>query len=138
MELLPPHLQDDKVAIATANPIVTGWVNPFKLKYNQFQYNKLLFFNSTISIFFLSVSHSRSKVDAIDSFRKNGFIESEETEDGEVPLKQCYFKFDKLCPLFVSCIPMDRSQFAKSVLMKEHQFIMQVDISMRLSFPPPP
>lgn len=33
MELLPPHLQDDKVAIATANPIVTGWVNPFKLKY---------------------------------------------------------------------------------------------------------
>lgn len=32
MELLPPHLQDDKVAIATANPIVTGWVNPFKLK----------------------------------------------------------------------------------------------------------
>lgn len=24
MELLPPHLQDDKVAIATANPIVTG------------------------------------------------------------------------------------------------------------------
>lgn len=33
MELLPPHLQDDKVAIATANPIVTGWINPFKLKY---------------------------------------------------------------------------------------------------------
>lgn len=33
MELLPPHLQDDKVAIATANPVVTGWVNPFKLKY---------------------------------------------------------------------------------------------------------
>lgn len=32
MELLPPHLQDDKVAIATANPIVTGWMNPFKIK----------------------------------------------------------------------------------------------------------
>lgn len=32
MELLPPHLQDDKVAVATANPIVTGWINPFKLK----------------------------------------------------------------------------------------------------------
>lgn len=31
-ELLPTHLQDDKVAIAAANPIVTGWINPFKLK----------------------------------------------------------------------------------------------------------
>lgn len=33
LEMLPTHLQDDKVAIATANPIVTGWVNPFKLTY---------------------------------------------------------------------------------------------------------
>lgn len=32
MELLPPHLQDERVAIATANPIVCGWINPFKLK----------------------------------------------------------------------------------------------------------
>lgn len=57
----------------------------------------------------------------------NGFFESEETEDGEVALKQSHFKFDKLCPLFVSCIPIDRGQFAKSVLMKDHQFIMQVN-----------
>lgn len=28
-ELLPPHLQDEKVAIASANPIVSGWINPF-------------------------------------------------------------------------------------------------------------
>ena len=32
-KLLPIHLQDDKVAIAAANPIVTGWINPFKLRY---------------------------------------------------------------------------------------------------------
>ncbi|XP_031633541.1 uncharacterized protein LOC116347169 [Contarinia nasturtii] len=99
MELLPPHLQDnDKVAIATANPIVTGWINPFKLP---------------------------TKAEAIESFRKIGFLESEEAENGEVPLKQLYFKFDKLCPLFLSCIPLDRSEFAKSVLMKENLFIMQ-------------
>lgn len=30
--LLPIHLQDDKVAIAAANPIVTGWINPFKTR----------------------------------------------------------------------------------------------------------
>lgn len=71
-------------------------------------------------------SNFRSKIEAIELFRKNGFIESEETDDGEVRLKQYHFKFDKLCPLFVSCIPMDRSQFAKSVLMKDNQFIMQV------------
>lgn len=32
MELLPAHLQDNKVAISTASPIVTGWINPFKLR----------------------------------------------------------------------------------------------------------
>lgn len=31
-KLLPAHLQDEKVAIASANPIVTGWCNPFKIR----------------------------------------------------------------------------------------------------------
>lgn len=68
----------------------------------------------------------RTKAEAVESFHKNGFIDSEETDDGEVALKQCHFKWDKLCPLFLSCIPLDRSLFAKSQLMKENQFIMQV------------
>lgn len=76
-------------------------------------------------IFFL-VRIFRSKAEATESFKNTGFIELEETDDGEVALKQCHFKWDKLCPLFLSCIPLDRSQFAKSVLMKEQQFIMQV------------
>lgn len=78
--------------------------------------------------FFLEQIHriSRSKAEAIESLKKIGFIESDETEDGEVPLKQCYFKWDKLCPLFLSCIPLDRSQFAQSGLMRKQQFIMQV------------
>lgn len=33
LHLLPLHLQDNKVAIATANPIVTGWINPFRLRW---------------------------------------------------------------------------------------------------------
>lgn len=28
-EMLPSHLQDEKVAKAIANPIVTGWINPY-------------------------------------------------------------------------------------------------------------
>lgn len=32
LELLPPHLQDEKVAIAIANPIITGWINPFLVR----------------------------------------------------------------------------------------------------------
>lgn len=58
-----------------------------------------------------------------------GFIESDETDEGEVSLKQCHFKWDKLCPLFLSCIPSDRSQFAKSNVMRDSQFIMQVKFS---------
>lgn len=68
----------------------------------------------------------RSKDEATEAFKEIGFFESEETEDGEVSLKQSFFKWDKLCPLFLSCIPLDRSQFAKSILMKDRQFIMQV------------
>lgn len=30
-QLLPIHLQDDKVAVAAAVSMVTGWINPFKL-----------------------------------------------------------------------------------------------------------
>lgn len=68
----------------------------------------------------------RSKALAIKAFKQIGLIESPETDDGEVGLQQRHFKWDKLCPLFVSCIPLDRSQFAKSTLIKNHQFIMQV------------
>lgn len=31
-QLLPIHLQNEKVAIAAANPVVTGWINPFLLR----------------------------------------------------------------------------------------------------------
>lgn len=31
-QLLPIHLQDAKVAVAVSYPILTGWINTFKLK----------------------------------------------------------------------------------------------------------
>uniref|UniRef100_A0A1A9Z6N5 Uncharacterized protein n=1 Tax=Glossina pallidipes TaxID=7398 RepID=A0A1A9Z6N5_GLOPL len=31
-DLLPIHLQNDKVAKAILNPLVTGWINPFIVK----------------------------------------------------------------------------------------------------------
>jgi len=32
-QLLPIHLQNEKVAIAAANPVVTGWINPFLVRF---------------------------------------------------------------------------------------------------------
>lgn len=75
----------------------------------------------------MKITTNRSKTDAIESFKKFGFIESMDTDDGEEPLDKSHFKWDKLCPLFLSCIPLDRSQFAKSQLMQDNQFIMQVN-----------
>lgn len=31
-QLLPVHLQDAKVAVAVSYPILTGWINTFKVK----------------------------------------------------------------------------------------------------------
>ncbi|KNC31613.1 hypothetical protein FF38_01026 [Lucilia cuprina] len=31
-QLLPIHLQNEKVAIAAINPVVTGWINPFLIR----------------------------------------------------------------------------------------------------------
>lgn len=73
-----------------------------------------------------TIPTDRSKAGAIDSFKEIGFVESTDTDDGEEALKQSHFKLDKLCPLFLSCIPLDRSEFAKSHLMQDNQFIMQV------------
>lgn len=46
--------------------------------------------------------------------------------DDEQPLLEQHCKWDNICPLVISCIPKDRSEFTKSVLMTKHYFIMQV------------
>lgn len=66
-----------------------------------------------------------TKEEAKECLVASGLLESEETEDGEQPLAFNHFKWDKTCLLFMSCIPQDRSHFAKSKLIKNNEFIMQ-------------
>ncbi|XP_043866225.1 uncharacterized protein LOC6586633 [Drosophila mojavensis] len=94
--LLPIHLQNEKVAIAAANPVVTGWINPFLLR-NKAEANKILI--------------------------EMGF--TVHGPDDDQPLLEQHCKWDNICPLVISIIPKNRSEFTKSKLMTEHYFIMQ-------------
>lgn len=67
----------------------------------------------------------RTKSGAKECMLAHGFLESIEMETGESPLKQNHFKWDKLCPLFLSCIPEERGLFAQTDLIRENQFVMQ-------------
>lgn len=98
-DMLPFHLQNNKVAIAAANPIVTGWLNPYRLK---------------------------TKMAAQKLLNRLGLVECPETSAGESPLQIGQFKWDKVCPMFISCIPIDRSEFMQSELFTKYYFIMQV------------
>ncbi|XP_034110941.1 uncharacterized protein LOC117572318 [Drosophila albomicans] len=95
-QLLPIHLQNEKVAIAAANPVVTGWINPFLV---------------------------RNKMEADKILTEMGY--TVHGPDDEQPLLEQHCKWDNICPLVISVIPKDRSEFTKSVLMTKHMFIMQ-------------
>ncbi|ALC43980.1 maker702, partial [Drosophila busckii] len=95
-QLLPIHLHNEKVAIAAANPVVTGWINPFLV---------------------------RNKAEADRLLMDMGF--TIHGPDDEKPLLEQHCKWDNICPLVISCIPKNRSEFTKSVLMTKHYFIMQ-------------
>lgn len=92
------HLQNDKVAVAAANPIVSGWMNPFI---------------------------SRTSKLARKNLESYGFIETPDNDEFIRPLQINYYKFDKICPQFLTCIPMDRGIFAQCNLIKNYNFIMQ-------------
>lgn len=68
----------------------------------------------------------RTKNESRERMVSNGLIESEEVDCGEVALELHHFKWDKVCPLFLSCIPPDRGVFAQGNLVKKQKFIMQV------------
>ncbi|KAH8395209.1 hypothetical protein KR222_002383 [Zaprionus bogoriensis] len=95
-QLLPIHLQNEKVAIAAANPVVTGWINPFLV---------------------------RNKAEADRILTDMGF--TVHGPDDEKPLLEQHCKWDNICPLVISVIPRNRSEFTKSTLMTKHLFIMQ-------------
>ncbi|XP_055856969.1 uncharacterized protein LOC129919895 isoform X2 [Episyrphus balteatus] len=98
-QLLPSHLQNEKVAIAAANPIVSGWINPFILE------------NKTIAETYL---------------QKLGLSEVNQGDNlTEQPLKENQYKWDRICPLFLSILPLDRSAFAQTDFIRNHFLIMQ-------------
>lgn len=47
------------------------------------------------------------------------------TSDLECNLSLRKFKWDKLCPFFLSCYPESRSELARCNMVKNHEFIMQ-------------
>lgn len=96
--LLPMHLQDDKVAVAAANPIISGWVNAFK---------------------------KRTCLVAKHSLESLGLTETPDDGMYTKPLEINQYKFDKLCPQFLTCLPLDRSSFAKCDIIKNNDFITQ-------------
>lgn len=54
-----------------------------------------------------------------------GFTETKEIGEFVNPLKSNFYKFDKLCPQFLTCIPIDRFEFSQSPLIKNQDFIVQ-------------
>uniref|UniRef100_A0A336M9L1 CSON014079 protein n=1 Tax=Culicoides sonorensis TaxID=179676 RepID=A0A336M9L1_CULSO len=100
-QLLPVHLQDAKVAVAVSYPVLTGWINTFKV---------------------------RDKEQAIQSLNLMGLSEVPMPQDKTAKLcaiKRNQFRFDKLCPQFLSCFPNDRSKFTRIDMIQKHELILQ-------------
>ncbi|XP_036325938.1 uncharacterized protein LOC118738974 [Rhagoletis pomonella] len=95
-KLLPIHLQNEKVATAASNTMVTGWINPFLL---------------------------RDKTSADKFLLECGYIlqESENVHG----LETDHYRWDNVCPLFISCVPQNKGEFTKSKLVTKHYFIIQ-------------
>lgn len=63
---------------------------------------------------------------AVKQLQELGFQEVEESDSmTEMPLKSNSYKWDKLCPLFMSCLPANRSEFARSEFVRNNNFILQ-------------
>lgn len=70
----------------------------------------------------------RTKAEANETLSSHGFIETRDVESGETLLQQNHYKWDKVCPLFMSCVPQDRGQFSETELVRNEKFVMQVGI----------
>lgn len=76
----------------------------------------------------------RSKANADECFVSHGFLEARDIESGETVLQRFHYKWDKVCPMFVSCVPEDRGQFSETELVRNDKFIMQVCVGNNLFF----
>ncbi|XP_053679235.1 uncharacterized protein LOC128730226 [Anopheles nili] len=112
--LLPLHLQDDKVAIVVSNPIITGWINTFRIRTKQ-EANEIL----------KQLGFDLIEQAAVTNFQSLLNLFSPREKPGYVPLSINRYKWDRLCPQVLFIYPEDRSQFVQTSIFSEHQFIIQ-------------
>ncbi|XP_053686098.1 uncharacterized protein LOC128735638 [Sabethes cyaneus] len=110
--LLPPHLQDEKVAIVVSNPIVTGWINTFRIK------TKLLANELLKSVGFDVIHETVISNDALS----NSLNPKERVYK---PLKAQRYKWDQMCPQVLSIYPAKRTEFIRSEIFQRHEMIIQ-------------
>ncbi|EAT35325.1 AAEL012498-PA [Aedes aegypti] len=110
--LLPPHLQDDKVAVVVSNPIITGWMNTFRIK------TKRLANEHMRSIGFELIEEPIvSQSSLLNLFNPKERI--------YIPLSVGKYKWDKLCPQVIYLYPENRTEFIRSEVFAKHEIIIQ-------------
>ncbi|XP_035901102.1 uncharacterized protein LOC118507159 isoform X1 [Anopheles stephensi] len=112
--LLPLHLQDNKVAIVVSNPIITGWINTFRIRTKQ-EANEAL----------QQLGFELIEPPAPASFQSLLNLFSPRDRTGYVPITMNRYKWDRLCPQVLYIYPEDRSAFVQSPIFIDHQFIIQ-------------
>ncbi|XP_038114082.1 uncharacterized protein LOC6032410 isoform X2 [Culex quinquefasciatus] len=110
--LLPPHLQDDKVAVVVSNPIITGWINTFRVK------NKRLANERLKSLGYEVIEEPVVS----NSSLLNLFNPKEKLY---TPLSVGRFKWDKLCQQVITIYPENRTEFIRSEIFQEHEMVIQ-------------
>lgn len=110
--LLPPHLQDDKVAVVVSNPIITGWINTFRVK------NKRLANERLKSLGYEVIEEPVvSNSSLLNLFNPK--------EKMYIPLSVGRFKWDKLCQQVITIYPENRTEFIRSEIFQEHEMVIQ-------------
>uniref|UniRef100_A0A182PJE2 HECT domain-containing protein n=1 Tax=Anopheles epiroticus TaxID=199890 RepID=A0A182PJE2_9DIPT len=112
--LLPLHLQDNKVAVVVSNPIITGWINTFRIRTKQ-EANEIM----------NQLGFEQIEPPAPASFQSMLNLFSPREKTGYIPLTINRYKWDRLCPQVLCIYPEDRSKFVQSRIFLDHQFIIQ-------------
>lgn len=89
------------------------------------KYFYFCFFSVQICIYYPC---TRDKEQAIQSLNQIGLIEAPFPPDKHQKpsaIKRNQFRFDKLCPQFISCFPYDRSKFTRINMIQKHELILQ-------------
>ncbi|XP_055629811.1 uncharacterized protein LOC129770776 isoform X2 [Toxorhynchites rutilus septentrionalis] len=110
--LLPLHLQDDKVAIVVSNPIITGWINTFRIK-TKGQANERL----------KAIGYDLIEEPVISGSSLMNLFNPKERF--YIPLSVGRYKWDKLCPQVIAIYPENRTEFVRSEIFQRHEMIIQ-------------